>query len=229
MNLAVMQPYLFPYIGYFQLIYVSDVFLIYDDVSYIKQGFINRNTILSKSGPVRFTVAVPGASSNKLISSLSFSPDVKKQLESIKQNYSKRPYFTDVFPMISEILLYEDRDIANLVEKSFVDICKYIGLDRNFIKTSTLDYDRAIPAKDRLIAFCNKFNAKHYINSPNGKALYKKEDFNKQGVKLSFLDVKQIEYEQGQPEFVPNLSIIDVLMNCSPTEIKFFLERSFYY
>ena len=100
MKLAVMQPYLFPYIGYFQLIYAADLFLIYDDVAYIKQGYINRNSILSPNGAARFTIPVPGASSNKLISELKFSGDVAKVLRTIEQRYCKAPHFEEIFPMI---------------------------------------------------------------------------------------------------------------------------------
>lgn len=225
MNLAVMQPYLFPYIGYFQLIYASDLFIIYDDVSYIKQGYINRNNILSPNGPVRFTVPVPGASSNKLISELSYSADVKKVLKTIQQSYSKSPYFDEVYPLIESILTYHNRDIAELCLKSYRDILEYLGLQRQFLKSSELDYDRALPAKDRLISFSHKFGADCYINTPGGRELYNPLDFAKEGIDLKFIDSLSFQYHQSVKDFVPNLSIIDVLMSCSPKDVSHFLTQ----
>lgn len=219
MKLAVMQPYLFPYIGYFQLIYASDLFLLYDDVSYIKQGFVNRNLILAPNGVTRFTVSVPGASSNKLISDLEFSRDVTKILRTVEQSYSKATYFTEVFPIIENVLKHDDRSISSVCLKSFELIFKYLGLTRCFEKTSTLQYDRSASAKDRLIALCRKYRADCYINSPGGRSLYSKSDFEVEGIELKFIQPLPVQYSQNNADFVPNLSIIDVLMHCSIDQV----------
>ncbi|GGO79552.1 hypothetical protein GCM10011348_14120 [Marinobacterium nitratireducens] len=225
MKLAVMQPYLFPYIGYFQLMYAADLFLIYDDVAYIKQGYINRNSILSPNGPVRFTVSVPGASSNKLISSLNFSTDVKKALRTVEQSYSKTPHFASVFPIVQKTLEQEDRSIAAVCQKSYEEIFEYLCVEKNIKKTSELDYDRSASAQDRLIALCQKFEASCYINAPGGRKLYAKSDFAAKGIDLKFINSLSVEYSQGQKKFTQNLSIIDVLMNCTPDEIKYLFGR----
>lgn len=225
MKLAVMQPYLFPYISYFQLIYAADLFLVYDDVAYIKQGYINRNSILSANGAARFTIPVPGASSNKLISELAFSWDVAKVLKTIEQSYSKAPHFEDVFPVIRETLELEDRSIASVCQKSFKNIFSYLDIEKQFKKTSELEYDRSATARDRLIALCRQFDADCYINAPGGRKLYAKPEFSKQGINLKFVDSLPIEYSQGNAEFVPNLSIIDVLMHCPPEEVKHLLNH----
>ncbi|MBJ7265753.1 WbqC family protein [Idiomarina abyssalis] len=225
MKLAVMQPYLFPYIGYFQLIYAADLFLIYDDVAYIKQGYINRNSILSPNGATRFTIPVPGASSNKLISELAFSEDVAKVLRTIEQSYSKAPYFEEVFPMIRGALELGDRSIASVCQRSFEDIFSYLGLKKQFKKTSELEYNRSASARDRLIALCQQFGADSYINAPGGRKLYAKQDFAEKGIDLKFVDSLLVEYSQGGDEFAPNLSIIDMLMNCSPSQVIENMER----
>ncbi|MBR9857170.1 MAG: WbqC family protein [Gammaproteobacteria bacterium] len=219
MKLAVMQPYLFPYIGYFHLIHAADLFLIYDDVAYIKQGYINRNSILSANGATRFTVPVPGASSNKLISELAFSVDVEKVLKTIGQSYSKAPYFDDVFPMIWRALELEERSIATVCQKSYEELFAYLGLEKQFKKTSELEYDRSASARDRLIALCHQFDADCYINAPGGRKLYAKQDFAEKGIDLKFIDSLQVVYSQGVDKFVPNFSIIDMLMNCSPSQV----------
>lgn len=225
MRLAVMQPYLFPYIGYFQLLYASDLFLVYDDVAYIKRGYINRNSVLSVNGTTRITLPVPRASQNKLISDLEFSTDVAKILKTIEHSYSKAPYFNAVFPLIRQILNQEERSIASVCLKSYQAIFSYLGIEKQLKKTSDLDYDRSASARDRLIALCHKFDANCYINAPGGRSLYTKSEFYDQGVELKFIDSLPIEYCQGRSAFVPNLSIIDVLMHSSPEAVVEFMRQ----
>lgn len=224
MKLAVMQPYLFPYAGYFQLIYAADIFLIYDDVSYIRRGFVNRNNILAPSGVIRFTISVPGASQNKLFSELKFSQNVGKTLRTIENSYAKAPYFEEVFPIISETLTLEDRSIASVCQKGFESVFSYIGIEKQFKKTSELDYDRSVCARDRLINLCHKFSADCYINAPGGRKLYSWQDFSKKGIDLNFVESLPFKYSQGKNNFTSGLSIIDILMNCSPNDILKILE-----
>ncbi|EMP55948.1 hypothetical protein MSNKSG1_08753 [Marinobacter santoriniensis NKSG1] len=225
MKLAVMQPYLFPYIGYFQLIHASDLFLIYDDVAYITRGYINRNSMLSRNGKVRFTVPVPGASQNKLICDLEFSENIVKVLKTVEHSYAKAPYFEVVFPLIRQILEHDDRSIASICMKSYEAIFSYLGLEKQFERTSKLDYDRSAVAKDRLIALCHKFEADCYINSPGGRELYSRPEFSDSGIELRFIQSLPVEYRQQTAGFVPNLSIIDILMNCSPEKVIQLLDQ----
>ena len=225
MNLAVMQPYLFPYIGYFQLIYASDLFLLFDDVAYIKKGYINRNSIMMDGQSFRFTIPVPGASQNKKIYELSYSSDVEKVLKSIAQAYSKAPYFDTIYPMIERVLLQPVRDIADLCLASYKEIFSYLGLEKSFKKTSAIDYDREQPAENRIIDLCSRFNADHYINPIGGIDLYSRENFERKKLKLSFLKPELVEYKQLSNGFISGLSIIDVLMNCGPDEIRSLLSK----
>jgi len=225
MKLAVMQPYLFPYIGYFQLIYAADIYLIYDDVAYIKKGYINRNSILTSNGTTRFTIPVLGASQNKLISDLKFSGDVAKVLKTIEQSYSKAPYFETVFQIVRETLESEERSIASVCQKSYQSIFSYLGIEKKFEKTSALEYDRSLSGQDRLISLCQKFGADCYLNAPGGRLLYSESDFSVRGVELKYIDSLPVVYQQGKAEFVPNLSIIDVLMHCSSEQVRYMLQR----
>lgn len=225
MKLAVMQPYLFPYIGYYHLIQAVDLFLIYDDVAYIKRGFVNRNSILSPSGSAKFTVPVLGASQNKLFSDLEFSKDVDKVLKTIEYSYSRAPYFENVFPIVQKTLKFPDRSIASVCKKGFEAVFSYLNIEKVFRKTSEIEYDRSLNARDRLIELCNIFGADQYINAPGGRKLYKKQDFAKAGIDLKFVESLAVEYRQTGKSFIPNLSIIDVLMNCSPEEVRSLLGR----
>ncbi|MBB1429361.1 WbqC family protein [Pseudoalteromonas sp. SG43-4] len=213
MNFAVMQPYLFPYLGYYQLVNAVDTFIFYDDVTYIKNGYINRNNILVNGQAQRFTVPVPGASSNILIKDLNFDANVKKTLKTISQNYAKAPYFNEVYLIIEKILTSTERQVHTLCSNSITSVFSYLGIkNKQFKFSSELEYSRDSAAADKLIAMAGLLNSKHYINSPGGKDLYSKEYFSDKGVNLSFIKMQSVIYDQGKSEFVPYLSMIDVLM-----------------
>ncbi|MBB1290171.1 WbqC family protein [Pseudoalteromonas sp. SR43-6] len=226
MNFAVMQPYLFPYLGYYQLVNAVDAFIFYDDVTYIKNGYINRNNILVNGQAQRFTVPVPGASSNILIKELNFDANVKKTLKTISQSYAKSPYFNDVYPIIEKILTSTERQVHTLCANSIISVFSYLGINKQFKFSSELEYNRDLPAADKLIAMAGLLNGKHYINSPGGKDLYSKEYFSNKGVNLSFIEMQSVIYEQGKSEFVPYLSMIDVLMWNSKEQVKKLLTKS---
>ncbi|AHF01114.1 hypothetical protein THIAE_04285 [Thiomicrospira aerophila AL3] len=215
---AVMQPYLFPYIGYYQLVYASDVFVIYDDVTFIKQSYINRNSILVNEKAQRFTLPVPGSSSNTVIQELSYVGD-RKILKTIQQAYRKAPFYNDVIELIVSVFESEERNVAKLNEKSLQLVFEYLGLDKKFVFASELDYEREADRADRLINLSKMFNCDHYINSPGGKELYDKKYFGEQGVQLNFIESQITPYQQFSSEFVPYLSMIDILMNCSKEQI----------
>ena len=160
-----MQPYLFPYIGYYQLAYQSDMFIFYDDVTYIKNGYINRNSILTKNGVQLFTLPVNKASSFSLIKDLLFSDNTKKVLSSISQAYSKAPYFEAVYPMLENIFLSKNRSVAYIASQSIIQVFNYLGLEFNYIYSSLIDYDRSEDARGKLYQFCDIFNADRYTNS----------------------------------------------------------------
>lgn len=216
---AVMQPYLFPYIGYYQLVQSADIFVFYDDVTFIKQGYINRNSILQNGKPQRFTLPVHGASSNVFIQELVYGED-KKQLKTIEQSYSKAPFFKDVYPVIEGVFNQKNRAINHINRLSIESVFTYLGIEKKFFNASELDYNRELDRADRLIELCNHFDCKEYVNSSGGRELYEPKYFAERGVKLGFIENKQTPYQQLKVnEFVPYLSMIDVLMNCSKEQV----------
>lgn len=221
MKLAVMQPYLFPYIGYYQLAYCSDMFIFYDDVTYIKNGYINRNSILTKNGRQLFTLPVNKASSFTLIKDLEFSKNEKKILSSIQQAYSKSPYFSDVYPIIEKVFKSENRNVAYMTSQSIIEIFKYLEVEFKYTYASLVEYDNTQDAKNKLYQFCDIFNSNEYINTIGGKDLYKKDEFIKQGIELRFISSCEFEYNQfnNNSDFESNLSMIDILMNESKKDI----------
>ena len=216
MRVAIMQPYLFPYPGYYQLMKAADVFFIYDDVNYIKKGWINRNRIILNGKEFYFTLPCKKISQNKLINEIEIdfsSGFFTKFLKTVEQGYKRAPYFNETMGILSEIMLFKENNLALFLKNSILKMAEYLNLDRTFELTSIANSEsRGMEKADRLIAICSKIGAKEYINSMGGVELYKKEYFKDKGIKLLFLKSGITEYSQYSDEFIGNLSIIDFLM-----------------
>jgi hypothetical protein len=226
---AVMQPYIFPYIGYFQLINAVDVFVFYDDVNFIKRGWINRNKILINNSEKLITFPCIKASQNKLINQVEIDTSSKefiKTKNTIYHAYSKATYFDQVFPIIDEILTDKYDSIAGLAIKSITAVLDYLSIDKKFHKSSeSFSSSKGFKKEERLKAIVKKLDSKCYINSIGGVDLYNKEDFNKSEISLRFLSPIINEYHQQNNSFVPGLSIIDVLMFNDEEKIKQMLSQ----
>lgn len=229
MKVAIMQPYFFPYIGYWQLMNAVDKFIILDDVNYIMRGYINRNSILINGEPHRFTIPIQQASQNKLIqdTKLNFQEkDKKKFITMLTNAYKKAPYYQKVMPIIEEIIFNEEEDLTTYLHKSLEGICNYLGIKTEIYRSSQIQKNTLLKAQDRIIEICKKMQAEVYINPCGGRTLYNYKAFEKEDIQLFFLDTKseKIVYQQGVETFKPNLSIIDVMVFNSVETIKMFLE-----
>ena len=220
MQLAIMQPYFFPYIGYWQLISVADTFVIYDDVNFIKQGYVNRNNMLQNQKSHLFTLELIGASSNKKINEIKIGGNSNKLLKTIKQNYSKSPFYKDIFPVLDEILNNEEKELSKFLGFSLERIAGYLDIDTKFLYSSDIKNDKTFKAQDRLIDMSKILNATGYINAIGGVELYGKEVFSQNDINLSFLKTHEISYKQFNNAFVSDLSIIDIMMFNSKGNIE---------
>lgn len=223
MTLAIMQPYLFPYIGYWQLIGAVNTFVIYDDVNFIKQGYINRNSTLTNGKSQQFTLELMGASSNKLINEISVGNNKNKVLKTIKQNYSKAPYYNEIIIIIEEILNNEEKNLAKFIGFSLIKISNYLGINTKFVFSSDIEKNNNLKAQDKVLEICKILKANKYINSIGGQELYSKEIFRENNIELNFLKTKLVEYKQFNYEFIAYLSIIDVLMFNDKEKVIHFL------
>jgi hypothetical protein len=227
MKAAVMQPYFFPYIGYFQLINAVDIFVVYDDVNFIKKGWINRNSILVNEKPFLFTMELKEASQNKRINEiLTADSNWRKNLvRTIGLSYKKAPYFDTAFPIVEEIILNEENNLAEFLTASIKKICSFIGIRTNIMVSSEIEKDNQLKGADKIRAICKTIGASDYINAIGGMELYDRNDFSEDGIRLQFLQTKPIKYAQFKNEFTPWLSIIDVMMFNSADEIKRCLDQ----
>jgi hypothetical protein len=223
MKLAIMQPYFFPYLGYFQLIHAVDKFVIYDDVTYIKNGWINRNRILINNAPTYFTVPLYQASSYKCICDTSLNLTLNwrdKLLKTIANTYRKSPFFADVFPIIEKVILFESEHLAEFLANQLVELSGFIGIQTEFVLTSRVYENQSLSGQDRIIDICKQEKTDFYLNAIGGQTLYDSKTFSDAEIELQFIEMKPLIYPQKSTEFVPYLSIIDVLMNIGVKGVK---------
>lgn len=222
-----MQPYFLPYIGYFQLVKSVDRFVFLDDVNFINRGWINRNRILVNGNANMFTIPLIGASQNKIIKDISIAEDGwrNKLLKTIEHAYKKASQFNEVFNLLKKIIQSSASDVASLAKKSIKEVCHYLDITTSFVESSSVYKNTDLKAQERIIDINRKEDARDYINLIGGTELYQKESFENVGIELHFIKTKEIIYPQFQNVFVPNLSIIDVLMFNSVEEVRFMLNE----
>lgn len=224
MKVAIMQPYLFPYIGYFQLINAVDQFVILDDVQYIKRGWINRNKILLNDSEYMFTFSLAKDSSRLNINQRFFSENYLKEkgnfLETLKRSYGRLENYRKVSNLIEEILNVDIRneDISKMIARSLRLICNYLEVSTQIIFSSEFGDLVGLRGEEKIIAINKQLNSSHYINPIGGMELYSEENFLRQDIQLSFLKSREVQYKQRE-KFIPWLSIIDVLMFNSREEV----------
>lgn len=225
MKLGIMQPYLFPYLGYFQLIRAVDTFVVFDDVQYIKRGWINRNQIQLNRNPLLFTFGVKKDAMTKHINQRFYSEDTyystrEDFLKTLFRAYHKAPYFKEVNELVTEILNYEDFNVSKFNVNCLRMVCDYMNISTPFISSSSLEKEKELKAQDAVIEI-NKLLGSHcYINAIGGMELYSPKIFEENGIKLRFIKMHDIKYPQFDEQFIQNLSIIDVLMFNSKREIE---------
>jgi len=215
-KIAIMQPYFFPYIGYFQLINSVDEFVIYDNIQYTKKGWINRNRILVNGSDSLISLPLKKDSDflNVIDRQLSdsWSKDRVKLLNQIKGNYQKAPYFKEVYPLIEKCILNEETNLFDFIYDSLINILDFLEIKTKITISSTINIDRNLKSKDKVIAICKEQFGEIYINAIGGMELYDKNEFLSNNIRLNFIKSSPITYKQYDNQFVSWLSIIDVMM-----------------
>jgi len=227
MKLGIMQPYFLPYIGYFQLLNAVDKYVIYDNIEYSKKGWINRNRILMNGQDFLFTLPLKKDSDYKWVCEREISPSYqpKKILEQIKSSYLKAPYFKEIDPLLASIFYHKETNLFAYIYNSVKTINHYLGINTEIIISSTLDIDHQLKSEDKLLAICKLMGARSYYNPIGGKEMYSKERFQSHGFELKFLASDLVPYQQYHHDFVPWLSIIDVLMFNAKEEVSNMLKK----
>jgi len=230
MKLGIMQPYFCPYIGYFQLMNAVDQMVLYDNIEYTKKGWINRNRMLMNGQESLFTIPLKSDSDYLDIRDRRLADDAlqerQKILSRIHNSYSKAPRFKMVFPLIEDIFMYAGSDkLFDFIYYSIKQLNSILDIDTRMIISSDLDTDHSLKGAERVLAINKLLASQTYINTSGGEELYDKEVFKEQQLELYFIKSKWVEYRQFDHEFVPWLSVIDVLMFNDPSNIKELLNQ----
>lgn len=209
-----MQPYFFPYIGYFQLIAAVDIFIVYNNIKYTKKGWINRNRMLQNGKDVMFSLPLKGDSDFLDVCERNLAADFNrdKLLNQFKGAYRRAPYFAQTLPLVEQIVRYEEANLFRFLHHSIARTCEHLGITTEIRISSDIDIDHGLKNQDKVLALCAAVGASTYINAIGGMELYSKETFREKGIDLKFIQSKSFEYPQFGNEFVPWLSIIDVMM-----------------
>jgi hypothetical protein len=215
-KLAIMQPYLFPYIGYFQLMHAVDRFVVADDLTFIKQGWINRNRLLVNGSPAYFTVPLKRHPADALIREVEIDEGSGRwrttMLKTIGNFYRRAPSFEAVYPIVERVIGGPFTRIADMARASLREVCGYLGVEVAIVDSSSAYGNAHLKGQDRVIDTCRAERASDYVNAIGGRALYSPDAFLAHGIRLHFIDTTPIEYPQFGGPFVPSLSVIDVLM-----------------
>lgn len=224
-----MQPYLFPYVGYFQLMHAVDRFVVADDLTFIKQGWINRNRLLVNGEPTYFTVPLKRHSADALIRDVEIDPNADRWrrtlLTTIGNFYRRAPSFGAVYPLVERVIGGRFVKIADMARESLREVCAYLGISTPMVESSAAYGNAHLKGQDRVIDTCRAEGATDYVNAIGGRALYSRDAFLARGIRLHFVETGAIEYRQFAKPFVPSLSIVDLLMFNSREEARELVSR----
>lgn len=218
-TVAVMQPYFFPYLGYFNLLHACDIFVFLDNVQHIARGFVNRNRILVAGEPRSFTVPLAAAPRTHWINQRRTADNYplfqKKFMTMLGHAYAKAPQFAQTMTLVAEVLDSGETNLARLCRASVLAVCRHLGLERRTLMASELLCEpeaRALKGKDKIIRLAALAGGTRYVNPMGGTTLYAEEDFSSAGLELRFVKPLLPPYPQPLSQPLPGLSIIDVLM-----------------
>lgn len=240
MKLGIMQPYFFPYIGYFQLINTVDKFIIYDLLQFTSKSWMSRNRYLIKNGePVIFNLKMQKKSISMEISDIELDHSLlwrNKLLKEFIHNYKNAKYFDEVFPIVESVLLADIKMLTDINLYSIKAVCDYLDIGTVIEKSGDIhrqlenkmrehksnladtfqhiNLTEHIEKLIRIVEICKLEDAETYINPIGGILLYDKAEFQKNNIDLKFVQTHPFTYPQSTAVFYPHLSIIDVLMNC---------------
>lgn len=222
MKTAIMQPYFLPYLGYFQLIAAVDCFVVYDTIQYTKKGWINRNRMLRNGEAAMFSIPLQKGSDYLDVRERhvaeSFEP--AKLCAQIAGAYRKAPEFHRTMPLIESLLHHSSENLFAFIHNSIRLCCDHLGIGTEIRISSTVEGGPpTLQGVERVIDICHRTGADIYLNPPGGRTLYAADQFRVEGLDLKFLQPRLPAYAQFGADFVPSLSILDVMMFNTPKTI----------
>lgn len=220
MRIAIMQPYFFPYIGYFSLIKHTDKFVLLDDVQFIRHGWIERNRVLKQTGGWVY-VKVPiikNDGRNTFIKNIKIdnAQDWKKKILAQLRHYKKIAiHYSTVIEILNSVFKNDHKDIVSLNKAALEVVCEYLGFEARISVFSEMGLSiEEVNAPDEwALNICKAIgNVKEYWNPEGGTSFFDVNKYVNSGIEVRFIKCNPIQYFQGDLSFEPNLSIIDLLM-----------------
>ncbi|MBA3026192.1 MAG: WbqC family protein [Sulfurimonas sp.] len=237
MNIAIMQPYLFPYIGYWQLIANSDEFVFFDTVQYNKKSWMSRNRVLHPDNSYQFqyiSVPIKKHSHGTLIKNVLINNDEAWREKLLGQltlyKKLKAPFYDEVISLVNNILLKDYTSFLSLSIESIKEVCNYLQLNFKYQIASNIDISgHAIESSgDWALAISKSLQANEYINPYSGYEIFDEIKYNNHGVGITFIKAKLTPYQQSwKKEFQAGLSIIDILMFNDKDKVNEMLRKDF--
>jgi hypothetical protein len=216
MRIGILQPGYLPWLGFFEQMYRTDVFVLYDDVQYDKEGWRNRNRIKGANGALWLTVPVHvKLSDHPLISEVRIDNKAnwrKKHLMSLKMNYAKAPFFSKYIGIFEEAFSREWDYLVDIDMYFILKLSDCLGLgNKKIVRSSELNVegDRI----ERLINICKMFDADVFYEGASGKDYLDSHYFSEQGITIEYQDYFHPVYKQLYGDFIPYLSLVDLLFN----------------
>jgi len=223
MKIAIMQPYFFPYLGYWQLMQAADEFVAFDDVNYIKRGWINRNRILVNGKPSYFTIPVLAISQNRKINDHQIASGSEWRtnlMKTLQHAYSKAPFYEETLDLVRGILFFPEDNLSKFLVHQLDSVAAYLDIDVKISHASERFHNQEMKGVERIIDMAKHARASMYINPPGARDMYEQDRFASQGLDLRILVPELREYPQRYPGFEPNLSLIDLLMEVGRESVK---------
>lgn len=232
MKLGIMQPYFFPYLGYFSLIKHTDRWIVFDTVQYIEHGWMNRNRIIHPDKPEDMYITVPlvkHARDTKIKDiQVNRREDYREKiLAQLWSAYKKRArYFPRVYALAEDVLSYDTERLSDLNVYGMKKVTEYLEIPFHYdvFSEMALMIDEVHDAGEWALNISKALHADTYINPPGGTDLFDSRKFKEAGIQLEFLKVHLRPYAQKKAQFISGLSIIDALMFNSPEQVNQMLD-----
>jgi len=231
MILGIMQPYFFPYLGYFDLINCSDHWVVFDTAQYIRHGWVNRNRILHPKESWQYIIVpIKKNAREEKIANIQINNDTdwKNKILGQLQHYKKHArYYGETLKLVEDCLDLDETHLSRLNAGIIAKICTYLGIPfkYEFFSEMNLELGLVEGPGDWALRISQALGAIEYVNPPGGRDIFDFSKFEDLGIKLTIREIPPLEYTCRKYEFIPGLSIIDVLMWNTPTQIKSFLDK----
>ena len=228
MKLAIHQPNFLPWSGYFHKMASADIFLLLDTVQYTKLEYDNRCKIKTPEGVQWLTVPVGTPSSHTLTKDVRISDDSdwkRTHRRTLINNYSKSTYFKEYDSELLDIYEIDWKFLIELNVRFIHTIKKWLGIKTTVMLASDLA-ERTLKSTELNISYCKDFDADVYLSGIGAKKYLRQELFEKNGIRLEFQNRTPLKYTQRFGEFIPDLSVIDLIFNCGDESLSLIMDRN---